>query len=920
MTPISPAGGSRGGLARGLAAVVTAVVLCVAAPATAVAGPVAQPGEQYVQALDVSSTGDRLAAFDRIDPWQVAVSPFNDDLVDSTFFSGATGGVNEWNPAGPASPLSGLSLGTFQATETQYEVCPPGMSPQPNGLCLGTEEDYDDGIAVDPSTGDIYYADKVGNRVERFSPTGTFESQLGCPTGQCGADGANGRFQSPEALAVDDANGDLYVSDGPEGNLSRIQVLAASGAFVSSFLFYDGGDDSISVDPSTGDVYVVDTAGNRVLQYTSSGGSVGQLGCAGSDACPAGSARGQFDTPVGVAVDPTTHNVYVSDQRNGRVEEFDPAGSFLLAWAIPPAPGDTTDQTIAGLAVDPLTDNVFVADPRTTAAVGVLEDGNAGQITEWAPPAPRAVISSPSSGGVYAVGQSVPTVFHCFEGTGGPGLSNCIDSNFAGPPSGSLNTSTPGAYSYTVATESEDGQRATATVHYTVGGLIVSEIRLTGPSSAPDDCYVELYNSSGAPLSLGGWQLGWITQSGQTGSDALDDVTLPADGHYLLAEGPAYSLSGVADDDQLLALSGGSDGLSGVNVIAPDGSILDQVGYTSTADAAGTGLTPPAYRQGDASQTAFVRRYANGVPIDTGDNAADFVLVAPDAATQTYGQRPVLGTPSPANRSSPVQVNAVAQSFLLDPSVGQGAPPNLTYVPPVTGAVSATNPGTLVIGRTITNVSGAQTITRLQIRITGLSTYGEQSDPAFGDPSDPAGTAILADVNSPTDPTAGTIATTLTGPGPGLNSTLSIALPDQPQTNGPGLIPGQSVNVTIAFDVYRTGQFAFAYNVEDDLAPYGAPANMTATRPTATTTPAAATPTALSGTVTSTGASVTATATAKTSSVSTDQHTKQPRKARTQSRKARKTRKTKKKSRRTARSRRSRRRSGRRDHGARRRA
>jgi DNA-binding beta-propeller fold protein YncE len=45
-----------------------------------------------------------------------------------------------------------------------------------------------------------------------------------------------------------------------------------------------------------------------------------------------GSGAGQFQTPIGVAVQPTGGAVYVADSGNARVEKFDPNGNFLAAW------------------------------------------------------------------------------------------------------------------------------------------------------------------------------------------------------------------------------------------------------------------------------------------------------------------------------------------------------------------------------------------------------------------------------------------------------------------------------------------------------------------------------------------------------------------------------------------------------------
>ncbi len=42
-----------------------------------------------------------------------------------------------------------------------------------------------------------------------------------------------------------------------------------------------------------------------------------------------GTGAGQFSEPYGVAVNDTTHDVYVVDRRNDRVEEFNSTGSVL---------------------------------------------------------------------------------------------------------------------------------------------------------------------------------------------------------------------------------------------------------------------------------------------------------------------------------------------------------------------------------------------------------------------------------------------------------------------------------------------------------------------------------------------------------------------------------------------------------------
>jgi hypothetical protein len=85
--------------------------------------------------------------------------------------------------------------------------------------------------------------------------------------------------------------------------------------------------------------------------------------------------------------------------------------------------------------------------------------------------APTARITSPANGATFVRGQSVGTAFSCTEGAGGSGLASCDDSNTTDTVTGGaghLDTSTLGVHSYTVTATSNDGQKGTASIVYTV--------------------------------------------------------------------------------------------------------------------------------------------------------------------------------------------------------------------------------------------------------------------------------------------------------------------------------------------------------------------------------------------------------------------------------------------------------------------
>jgi hypothetical protein len=174
------------------------------------------------------------------------------------------------------------------------------------------------GVAVDDTTGDVYVADLTNNVVDKFSSTGTYLCQITgngsastsaseCDNSQTGAP-APFSFSTDAALAVDNSTNPL--------------------------------------DPSAGDLYVVDAGNDVVDQFSSSGTYVGQL---------TGGTNGPFSSPLlGVAVDPSG-NVWVYDG-GGNIYQFSATGLPISQFNIQ----SSYFLTDPGLAVDS-DDNVYAS-------------------------------------------------------------------------------------------------------------------------------------------------------------------------------------------------------------------------------------------------------------------------------------------------------------------------------------------------------------------------------------------------------------------------------------------------------------------------------------------------------------------------------------------------------------------------------
>ncbi len=238
----------------------------------------------------------------------------------------------------------------------------------PSGALLGAYGSYGSeageminpwGIAINHSTGDVYVTDQANMRVDEFSSTGTFIDAMGwgvsnganelqtcTSTCRSGIQGSNpGQFSWLAGITID-SSGNLWIVD--NGN-DRIEEFNEKQEFLRKFGSVGSGagqfNGPLNVAFSGGNVYATDQENNRIQEFTIAGAFVKTMGWGVNDgkdefetctkecrAGIAGSGNGQYDGPRGIAADPTTGNLYVTEMWSDHVQEITAAGVFTAKF------------------------------------------------------------------------------------------------------------------------------------------------------------------------------------------------------------------------------------------------------------------------------------------------------------------------------------------------------------------------------------------------------------------------------------------------------------------------------------------------------------------------------------------------------------------------------------------------------------
>jgi DNA-binding beta-propeller fold protein YncE len=204
--------------------------------------------------------------------------------------------------------------------------------------------------------------------------------------------------EGPVALAVDDSNGDIYVSEFVEETLLNVSRFDSTGApknftagpnagtnKLTGFFSPGLGASQVAVDSNSGRIYVTNLSTIEVFENTGE-----PLTTLNGSSTPAG----EF-TPAacGVAVDQSTGNVYV--------------GAFGAVWRYTPSGGSIAESDFSGGITPPMaTCNVAAAQGVVYAAntfeVGEVRAFNDSDFATGEPPSPSSTLIDEGGTAVYA--------------------------------------------------------------------------------------------------------------------------------------------------------------------------------------------------------------------------------------------------------------------------------------------------------------------------------------------------------------------------------------------------------------------------------------------------------------------------------------------------------------------------------------
>jgi 5-hydroxyisourate hydrolase-like protein (transthyretin family) len=638
-------------------------------------------------------------------PQGIAIGASGDVYVADS----ATARISQFTAAGAFVRAFGKSVNSDDSSDICTTACKAGSQTGAAGaLSMPT------GVAVDASSGDVYVAEFSGARISQFTAAGAFVRAFGknvnsddssdiCTTACKAAAGgpAAGQLDNPLMVAVS-ASGDVYVSD---SHNQRISHYSSTGTFVGAFGKNVNSDDNSDVcttackagtaggaagqlnNPAgvavsaSGDVYVSDSANQRMAVFSSTGTflrAFGKIvnGIDGSDTCTttclpgnAGSAAGQFNTPNGVAVN-ASGSVYISDLANQRIQKWATQQSTSTVTLTSPANGSSTNDTtpaLSGVA------STAIGDSATVTVKVYFGTGTGGRLLQT-----RTATRDPSTGAYSVDATTLPEGRYTAQAQQSDSADNPATSSantftiqtspptLVAPANGSSTNDTTPALSGIARTTGS----ATVTVHVYAGAGTGGTLLQTRPTTR--DPSTGAYSVDATTLSDGTYtaQAEQFDAGGNNEASSANTFTIDTSGPTVSLVAPA---NGSSTNDTTPALSG--------------------VGGTATGDSAT--VTVKVYAGTGTGGTLLQTRTTTRDP-STGAYSVDATTLSAGTYTAQAEQSDGVGNPG----------TSTANSFTLDttnPSVSLTAPADGSSTNDTTPALSG-------VGGTATGDSATVTV------------------------------------------------------------------------------------------------------------------------------------------------------------------------------------------------------------------
>ncbi len=234
------------------------------------------------------------------------------------------------------------------------------------------------------------------------------------------------------------------------------------------------------------------------------------------------------------------------------------------------------------------------------------------------------------------------------------------------------------------------------------GHVVISEVKISGPSGSSTDEFVELYNPTDSPVDITGWQLVKRTASGAAYPlvEACETLAVAAHGYVLIAHPTGYTGAVVPDARYSTTNSLAAD--NSVELVSPMG-IVDLVGWGKATHFEGAAAATP----GNAKS---IERKAlpSSTAADVLDGGADVFRGNGEDTDRNDADFVSRDVPEPQSSASELEFITAAAPVPVATNTNQTTPPPPVTTPAATPAAQPA-PHTVVLSEMLPDPKGPDT-------------------------------------------------------------------------------------------------------------------------------------------------------------------------------------------------------------------